>query len=259
MKVKWIGIVVGTMALVSGCGGGGDNPAGSGDPPETLKIVSISPADGSSQVGEEAEVRIQFDRPVDLVGAIMVPDLRWMDEEWLIPSEDGTAFSRNITLRDNTVYQMIVFGAMGSDSTYLDEPQMVSFTTSDLLPQGSISGVVETPNSYTAEGTVLLLVDATHWLPQYGFGSGNSPEQYLVAFGFVPDKTGAYQIEHVRNGNYYLYAFKDSGADGLVEDEKDLFGFYDITTGMQVINVSGGLETPGIDFPVFQGNSFFDD
>ncbi|MFH1276910.1 MAG: hypothetical protein ABIK65_00800 [Candidatus Eisenbacteria bacterium] len=258
-KSFWIPAVL--VLLVFGCGGGEDNPAGpgDGDTEETLKIVSIFPADGSVQVGEQVEIMIQFDRPVEQVGAIMVPDLKWMDEDWLLRSEDGTTFSRTVALEEEMVYQMIVFGAVGTDSTYLSEATMIAFTTSDVLPEGAISGTVETPNSYSAEGTVLLLVDATHWLPEYGFG-GNSPEDYLVAFGFVSDGTGAYRISHVRAGNYYLYAFKDSGADGVVEEGKDLFGFYDITglSGLIPIRVYAGAETTDIDFPVLQGSSFFD-
>lgn len=259
-KGLWVPAVL--ILSLLGCGGGDDNPAGpdGSDTQEHVKILSISPADGSSQVGEQVELVIRFDRPVDQVGAIMVPDLKWMDEDWLLRSEDGTTFSRVVALEEETVYQVIVFGALGSDSTYLDEAMMVAFTTSDALPQGSISGTIDTPHSYSAEGTVLLLVDATRWLPQYGFGSNNSPEEHLVAFGFVADDSGVYRISHVRAGNYYLYAFKDSGADGVVEEGKDLFGFYDITglSGLIPIRVNPGLETTGIDFPVLQGNSFFD-
>ena len=244
--------------LAAGCGGGDDNPAGPGDnePVETLKITSIEPAHGSIQVGEEMEIRIEFDRPVIGVGAIMVPDLRWMDQDWLFRSEDSTTYSRVINLEEDQAYQLIVFGAVGADSTYLDEAEMIAFTTSETLPTGIVSGIVETPNSYSAEGTVLFLVDATHWIPG---GAGTNLEDHITAFGFVAGSAGDYRIENVESGNYYLYAFKDVSADGAVDNEKDLFGFYGIDgfEGFLAINVRNDQETSGIDFPVLQGNGFF--
>jgi len=258
-------IALGTIcaaAMFAGCGGGDDNPAGAnGNTEDYVEIAAMTPSDGVAlsidQAGDWVELEIQFNRPVVAVGAILVPSLRWLDQDWLFRSADSTTYSREVWLESDEVYQFILFGALGADSTVLREPQLIAFTTGGELPTASISGHARTPQSYGANGTVLILVDAMHWIPGLEF-EGNDLESHIKAFGFISDAGGDYTIENVKPGKYYMYAFKDVTSDGVVQDGDDLFGMYGgLYTGLEVIDVREDQETTDIDFDLYKGSGFF--
>jgi len=248
------------LVLFHGCGGESTGPD-NGNEPDHVSIVQIDPVHGTVGLEDTAQVRIEFDRAVASVGAILVPGLKWMDEDWLFRSADSTTFYRTIVVQPEKVYQMIVFGALGADGSYLDEAQMTVFTTTGELPTGSITGKATAPASHSPKGTVILLVDAKSWVPSYGFSEENSLEDNIVAFGFVSESSGDFAIDNLPSGQYYLYAFKDATSDGVVEDENDLFGVYGEwgAFGLTLMNITvrNGQETEDIDFLLLKGQSFF--
>jgi hypothetical protein len=257
----WSGLVLLGLA-VFGCGGGSDNPGGPDDTVEYVHIQSVSPESGAYGLGDSVTVSIVFDKPVLEVGAMLVPSLRGLGgnggyQQWLIRSEDKLTFSRTITLEPNTAYQLVVVWALGADSTGLAEGRIVSFSTTPEMPTGAIEGHIDTPASYDPVGSVLILVDAYHWL---GW-SGQAFEDYIVALGWVSDEGGDYRIDHLAPGKYYLYAFRNVSEDGEYSEEKSLFGLYgDWGLGVQLlaIDVRNNQTTGDIDFPMFQGRSFFE-
>lgn len=258
-----LGLSAFLLLLSLACGGGsGPSDPGNNDE-ETVRVVALSPADGTYGLGSSVEVRVEFDKPVLEAGVILVPSMRGIGgdgsyQQWLFRSEDMLSFSRTIELAPNTTYQILVVWALGADSTGLEEAAVASFSTSEVQPTGAISGHINTPGSYDPDGSILILVDAYHWV---GW-AGQDFEDYILALGWVDDPGGDYRIEHLAPGKYYLYAFRNVLEDGSYSEEKSLFGFYTdgpILNPIQAIDVDNGRETTDIDFDMLQGASFFED
>ncbi|MFH1680115.1 MAG: Ig-like domain-containing protein, partial [Candidatus Eisenbacteria bacterium] len=250
--------------LLFGCGGGSDSPSGPDNhEAEAVHIVSLSPAHGTHGLSDTVTVSITFDRPVLEVGAILVPSMRGLSgsggyQQWLVRSEDKLTFSRTVGLLPNTAYQLLVVWALDADSLGLIEASMLSFSTTAEPPTGAISGHIDTPGSYDPDGTVLILVDAYRWI---GW-EGQNFEDYIMALGWVDDPSGDYSIENLAPGKYYLYAFRNVTGDGSYDEEKSLFGLYGewgFGVRLLAIDVKNNQTTTGIDFPMFQGRSFFDE
>jgi hypothetical protein len=248
--------------LLAGCGGGSDSPSGPGNGEEKVRVMSVEPADGTYGLSDSVVVRVEFDEPVLEVGAILVPSLRGLAGngsylQWLIRSEDMRTFSRTVALEPNTAYQLLVVWALGADSTGLEEPRVVGFSTTAEAPNGTIEGHIDTPPSYDPDGSILILVDAYHWI---GW-AGQDFQDYILALGWVDDPGGDYRIGHLAPGKYYLYAFRNVTENGSYSEEKSLFGIY--TDGLygpiKAIDVRNDAVADSIDFPMYQGQDFFGD
>ncbi len=233
MKKRFsIGLSAALLALVvAGCGGG-DSPTGAGGSAggadtDHVKIVSMSPADETVGLEGLVELKIEFDRPVSRVVAVLLPDaLGFSSDEWLLRSADGKMWTKTISIRSGRDYHFIVAEAIGEDSTRMERPEVVVFTSRETLPEGTITGKVSTPAvTISPVGTVVLAYDANRW---QGFDSINDPD-ILVSFGYVEDDGGAFVVDHLHSGNYYLLALKydfETSSDGVVQNQNVYMGIY---------------------------------
>lgn len=216
------------VSVLAGCGGGDSptSPNSNNSNEDFVKVVSVTPAHESAGQEGLVELRVDFDRPVSEIVAVLLPEgLGFSNDDWLLRSDDGTSWSKQLNVRSGKEYQFIVIEALGEDGNRIENPVMTVFTSRATLPQGKISGKVTAPSTISPMGTLIMAYDANQWT---GFDSVFDPD-VLTAFGYIDDASGEYEVPYLNNGNYYMMALKynfEEGEDGVVQVEDVFLGIY---------------------------------
>lgn len=253
------------LGLGIGCGGGDDNPAGTGGNggEEHISIVSLTPEDRTTGLGDQAEIEVAFNRPVEDFYALLIPGFDILQSGHFVPNQDRTAFHRDHPIQANKIYQMMIFSAFDADTTvFLDRPSMVTFTGLDSMPECSIQGRIRTPTAYGPEGTVLLLLNGMYWSPQFTLDD-EAFTNSMQAIGFVEDGRGDFSMTCIPPGYYYLFAFKITDGEYAAENEDNLFGYYldpesSGQLGRLVLTDNEPVQS-GVEIQLLKGQSFFEE
>ncbi|MBN1825728.1 MAG: hypothetical protein JW958_05630 [Candidatus Eisenbacteria bacterium] len=253
------------LTLFAGCGGGDDNPAGSGGNVEEdhISIVALSPEDEACGLGNQIQIEIAFDRPVEDFYALLVPGFDILQSGHFVPNADRTSFLRDHAIQGDKVYQMLIFSAFDADtSVFLGEPRMITFTGRDSMPACSLEGRIRTPSAYGPEGTVLLLINGMYWSPEFTLDD-DAFTNSMQAIGFVDNAHGDFSIGHLPPGFYYLFAFKITEGEYAAEGDNNLFGYYldEESSGQlgRIILTDAIPSRTGVDIQLLKGHSFFED
>lgn len=228
-KKRMMALLPAALLVLGGCGGddGPSSPGSGNSNDDHVEVVSVSPAHESAGVEGLVELKVEFDRPVSQVVAVLLPEgLGFLSDEWLLKNDDGTVWSKTLNVTSGTEYQLIVIEAIGEDGTRLETPSTTVFTTRETLPQGKIAGKVTTPASTTPTGTIIMVYDANHW--EAGFESIFDPD-VIRSFGYVDDESGEFEVPYLASGNYYVMALKydfEESEDGVVQVEDVYLGIY---------------------------------
>lgn len=192
-------------------------------------IVSFTfsaPLDTSMQYGEQQfPISIQANDPRDsmVIGTISY-------------STDLLTISFQVTQTANTDFVWIVIGAQSSGGQHLSQSYALNYTTSTTHGTRTVSGTVTFEEGDPANALVGLLDR-----PLF------SEEENIVLIGtIVPNSSGEYVANYVRDGMYWIVGAKDADGDGEINPEgSDVIGFYDPNQDDQPdsIVISGGSLT----------------
>ena len=253
------------FTMLAGCGGGDDNPAGTGGNgnEEHISIVSLTPADESCGLGNQVEIEITFDRPVEDFYTLLIPGFDILQSGHFIPNEDRTSFRRDHAIQGDKIYQLMIFSAFDADtSVFLDEPSMITFTGQDSMPVCGVEGRIRTPSAYGPEGTVLLLLNGMYWSPQFTLDD-EAFTNAMQAISFVENGNGDFNLCHLPTGYYYLFAFKITEGEYSAENDDNLFGYYlDPESQGQlgrIVLTDSEPQMTDVEIQLFKGQSFFDE
>ena len=133
---------------------------------QTISVVSVTPAHGSTNVPTSTQIVISFDTSLDLTGfdplnestnpviLELQPRLNAFDGSTPVFSNDDKTVTIDVNLEADTHYSLLITGARGVGDAVLNKPVTSKFTTGSSLPTGSISGTITNPGS-SPEGTVV--------------------------------------------------------------------------------------------------------
>ncbi len=257
MMKRFMMIMMVAVSVFAGCGGG-DSPTSPGNSNNSgtdhVKVAQVTPTHESSGHEGIVELSVEFDRPVTEVVAVLLPEgLGFSNDNWLMKNADGTSWSKTINIRSGKEYQFIVIEAVGEDGTKLVNPVMTVFTSRHALPMGKISGKVTAPSTISPQGTIIMAYDANQWT---GFDSIFDPD-VLLAFGYIDNESGEYEVPYLNNGNYYIMALKydfEEGEDGVIQVEDVFMGIFGQWAAMpqfQNIRLAENAEYDQADIQIF--------
>lgn len=222
-------------------------------------VVSFSPLDGALNVPIAATVSVDFSETMDTIDT---------DEHVLIGGYAGTVsyawsvgdthlmVSFATSLDPNTTYSVSVLGNLAdADGTLLGTTTTFSFSTGSTLASGSISGTIsddpDSPYDDALENTTVVAWDTYPW------SDTDDPSPVLAV---TCDASGAYSMNNLPDGNYWLFAINDSnGEPGITEIENgDALGMYQMP-GMETSVPVSGSSVSGIDFSLYDPESITGD
>ncbi|MBI4530931.1 MAG: Ig-like domain-containing protein, partial [Candidatus Latescibacteria bacterium] len=201
-------------------------PFESGPPsPERPRVVSITPADGTTRVPTRTTVSVTFDRSV--IGITDEPPVVLIFPQPVTQSEpklspDGKTVSLDVTLRAGIPYQVAVVNV--EDGIAFGVKFITLLST---FPTNSISGKVKAPADVRADfGRTFVLL-----LSKSPTDLDDDEEGFIGAIiGITPVRPdGSYRLERLPafspfNRPYVAASMTVTTPDG---NEIDLFGFYD--------------------------------
>jgi hypothetical protein len=133
-------------------------------------------------------------------------------------SPDLKTFSLAITHTANTDFVWAVIGARSNTGQPLSQPYLLNYTTAATIGVRSVNGTITFEQDDPANAIVAL---ADHAL----FGE---EESTILCGAVVPNSSGSYTVNYVRNGVYWPMVIKDANGDGEYNPmETDPIGFYD--------------------------------
>ena len=215
-----------------------------------LEILSVFPQPGEVGVPTEETFEVEFN---ELVGLLSDVDEDFGIGFWPLPeapvdigiSGDGRTLVANVSLLDDTVYQLFVTSERFGLFT-------MTVTTGDFLPEGAIRGRVDVPAEVpveviAAEESGVLLIDATADLED-----GVADQDVIMIAPFTD--TGEYHFENVPDGSYVLYA--ELVLEFGFDDQLVLDAFHLGEDGQPVVVEIQGDMVEGVDLTVLPPDPF---
>jgi hypothetical protein len=217
-----------------------------------LTLTASDPADGATDVPTTATVAFTFSEALD-TGVVFVNDDDLLGDYYLgvdlnpLPlallgtriSADGRTASIDLLLEDNTQYLVMLNAARSTTGTFLGQPAEFNFSTGSTLPAGTVSGTV-TFDGGDPTGAMVGVFPAT----------GPLDENDAIAATIITEASGAYSVNFVPEGDFFVGAFKNLNEDALPTDPyADALGLYD-GDGDQLIDpvpVGAGASVNNID------------
>ncbi|MBT7861131.1 MAG: T9SS type A sorting domain-containing protein [Gemmatimonadetes bacterium] len=177
--------------------------------PAPLQIVALTPGEGETGVGVASELTVEFNKAAEL----SVEDIRFfppaVELGELSRSADGTVFRLPLTLADDTIYRVVVEGAMDEEGGALGGASSTVFTTAaDFVASRSISGrlvLPALPSARVFAGPVLIGALPADRVDPDRFGIGSFDESDIVASTVAT--TADFQIDNVPEGDVVIAAF----------------------------------------------------
>ena len=216
--------------------------------PAALKVVSMTPEEGDTGVGQETEIRVTFDEPLlqtrafIAIEAEMVPEPASggvLEDMWL--SDGGKTAVFPVRLSVDAAYRLVVSGATGVSGAQLDRVFVCRFTTGTApVVSASIAGRVVSGDGGEVDGNVLVFAEDGALAAQEKIGVG-----------------GGYEVSGLPEGAYRIFAdaFVDGVGqcggcyDGNQDEKADVFrlGKGEQLTGMDVVlaSATGGASNTG--------------
>ncbi len=180
-----------------------------------------------------------FPEPGELYLGLLVPEGTESNgpDSVSISPDFRTVRFHDIHLEENSRYHFGVLAARSQYGDLLDLPWVVTFTTADTLPTGSISGTLSYPDGHPQGALVAL---TTHFLSKSIFSG----------IAVVNSATGEYTIPYVEAGDFYSIAIKDETGNGdLGPFGGSPFGFYDPDQDKRpdAVRLESGQHLPAVD------------
>lgn len=212
-----------------------------------FSLVSHTPSHGAVGVSTTAAIELIFNEPVDTSAEFEISDGFFLATEiYPDPGQPtSTTFPNDRTVRlefelsADTQYWMVLWSALSTSGASLDGPVAFTFSTGSSLPSGSVSGTVTSPD-LPVQGTVVALFRPESILDDDDTGAG----------GFaVVDGTGAYNVEHVAEGEYLVVAILENEFDDDPSGEGEGLSAYDANDDRAAdpVAVAAGEAVSGID------------
>ncbi len=192
-----------------------------------LSLVSSTPANAATNVDTMATFVLTFSAPLDTTARFDEPEDFYLGielfpedsvgepEQVTISSDLMEVTVTNLPLTPDTKFSVLILAAKSTTGDPLDRPYVRTFSTGSSLPTGSVSGTVSFPGSDPG-GTIIILSE--------GSPLGDGGEEALAV---VPLGSNTYAANFVRQGGYFVTAFKDVNRDGFIDFPTDAAGGYD--------------------------------
>ncbi|MDP6777859.1 MAG: hypothetical protein QGI83_13955, partial [Candidatus Latescibacteria bacterium] len=191
----------------------------------SMRVESITPEGGTSDVETSTTLSVSFNREVSMedgeIGAevwvLPFPESGEIEQEDLELSDDGMTVSVDVKLRSDQTYLVVVYDAWSTDGYNMTTLSKIRFSTGT-LGTARIDGAFDNPPG------VFLGPDAREWLAfvyllpdttDFENLEGDDPERLGVAFDV--SEQGGYNIENVPEGSYFIeaYMFIEEGPGGV--------------------------------------------
>jgi hypothetical protein len=213
-----------------------------------LDVVSVVPADGTTEVDTAVTFQFEFDAPLDTTVRFEFPEgffLSMFFNEDLVGDPDSiivgpdlmTVQVVNLHLKPDTRYVFGLIGAFSLTGDPLDKPVAFTFTTGDVLPTGTVSGTLNSNLGNPTDAVVAL----------FNRLFDNKPEALAV----VSSIEGIYTLNYVPSDTYLVAAAKDIDQDGEIFPHEgiDIIAVYDHNRDgfLDPLITSEGGDMPGID------------
>jgi hypothetical protein len=223
-------------------------------------IVSLSPADGETQVSLNANLTISFSEAIDphsmTESILMTPDPGRGIPLWQNKNTRLT-FDPDVPLLEGTAYSIIIPPGSVKDmaGNPLSGGASASFTTGSALPSGAFSGILAgDPGSIPASDPVgALMIAYMIGLDESDELDGTPPAGGSSTVGAM----GVYTVSHLPDDVYYPFSILDSNGDGIVDpmmgDAVGVLGV-DYAAGdldYDSITVAGGNAISDVDFSLY--------
>ena len=190
-------------------------------------ITSSVPSDGAVSVPLSTTISFTFSAPLDTTmryGQSQLPiSIQPTDPLSLIfgtisYSPDLTMISFQVTHTPNTDFVWLVIGAQSAGGQPLSQPYALNYTTSATHGTFKVSGTVNFQGG-----------DPTNAIVGLSDGPPFGEEEGVTLIGaIVPNSSGAYIANYVRDGVYWPVTAKDIDGDGEINPMgNDVMGFYD--------------------------------
>jgi len=211
-------------------------------------VISSVPVDGDVSVPLSTTVSFTFSAALDtnlhfgerqLAVALIAADPRdSLSFGTISYSPDLRTISAQVTHTANTDFVWLINDARSQTGEPLAQPYALSYTTSAAHGVQTVSGVATYPGGNPANAAVGLL-DRPLFTEE---------ENIILAGAIVPNSSGDYVVNYVRDGVYWPVAVKDLNGDGQVDPSVDAIGFYDPNNDAQQDSiVVAGSNLSGID------------
>ena len=175
-----------------------------------LNFVESYPVDGATGVGLTDTLSVTFSTALDTnygikFGESFFTNISPETDMWLSSDLRTVYFAPN--LEENKTYFILFLSAVAEDSSSLEAPFLIQFTTDTVFSGYTVAGNVSFEDeSISPENTLVALLRNKL--------TGGEPE---ILFMNVTESNGNFSIEHVPNGVYYPIAAKDINGDGSID------------------------------------------
>ncbi|HIL08113.1 MAG TPA: T9SS type A sorting domain-containing protein, partial [Candidatus Latescibacteria bacterium] len=177
--------------------------------PEALDVVTLEPALRATGVELETAIVVEFNQPAFLDPEdifILPPPLQVGDFN---ESDNGSAYTLEVVLEEDTIYRVIVENAEDEDGGELSHPVETVFTTAEVFPELlSISGRLVLPDLPAArrfEGPIFIGAVPAALLDEGEVGFESFSEEDIVATTITT--TADFVLDDVPAGDFLIAAF----------------------------------------------------
>ncbi|MBD3383607.1 T9SS type A sorting domain-containing protein [candidate division KSB1 bacterium] len=214
-----------------------------------VEVVSSVPSHGDTGVETEVDIQFTFNTALDTTVEFKVPGGVYLGlliefgkigqpDSITLSADEKTVTFHNVELLPETKYVLGVTAAKGKDGSMLEMPWIITFTTAQTLPTGSVSGTLTNTQGNPVGAVTALQKDL--------FGE----DEYFGAT-VVTNENGQFTIPYVGADSVYVLSAKDLDHDGEFEifEGREPVAVYDQEGDKipDMLNVDDGEQITGID------------
>ncbi len=214
-----------------------------------VEVVSSVPAHGDTGVETEIDIQFTFNTAIDTTVEFKVPGGVYLGlliefgkigqpDSITLSADEKTVTFHNVELLPETKYVLGVTAAKGKDGSMLEMPWIITFTTAQTLPTGSVSGTLTYAQGSPVGTAIALQKDLI------------GEDEYFGAT-VVTNENGRFTIPYVDADSLFVLSAKDLDHDGEFEifEGREPVAVYDPDEDKipDMLNVDDGEQITGID------------
>ncbi len=224
------------LIFLVGCAEIGPPPGGKIDKVKP-RIISSSPADGSTSVKPDNKIIITFSeriikplskRPIYISPRLQSePKIQWKSDKVIITLADSFAV-------DQTYIISFAEGIQDLRRNPLDSGSVIAFTTGGKLANGVISGRVVDKNNIPQKNIITALYNKDFT------DTATTIDSLYPTYMVVTDNDGQFSFRYIPNGKYLLLAFLDKNKNERLDTKIEQYGLTDrsITLDSSLSNIN---------------------
>lgn len=229
MKFRFILFII-VCALVQQCAKQ-TSPTGGPTDETPPKLISSNPRHEQTNV-KKSKIELSFDEAIQLNNPreqiIITPSVGKKFEATF--NKNKVELDLKTDLKENTTYS-INFREAVQDLTEKNPANIkLAFSTGTYIDSLKITGTVKDAlNEKLLGNYTVALAEASDTFNLF---------KHAASWITLTNKTGAFSLENLKPGNYYLYAFDDRSKNMIVDSKSEVYGFIG-----QIINLEKNIDS----------------